>query len=68
MHIDTYQINLNHENHILLVWIARQIFQWTGIPEKKVWYLIVSIPDLCTLTYFNGVYVFFKKYEIVSLN
>ena len=25
----------------------------------QVWYLIVSIPDLCTLTYFNINYIFF---------
>ena len=26
----------------------------------QVWYLIVSIPDLCTLTYFVGHVAFFK--------
>ena len=31
----------------------------------QVWYLIVSIPDLCTLTYFKNVhlYFFFKNHN-----
>ena len=29
----------------------------------QVWYLIVSIPDLCTLTYFLGIY---EKNKIIK--
>ena len=28
---------------------------------NEVWYLIVSIPDLCTLTYFH--HIFFHKFQ-----
>ena len=30
----------------------------------QVWYLIVSIPDLCTITYFKYEQVHFKGYSI----
>ena len=34
----------------------------------QVWYLIVSIPDLCTLTYFLQVYNFdFLKFRILEI-
>ena len=33
----------------------------------QVWYLIVSIPDLCLLTYFNEMSRFYSKLQKVSV-
>ena len=32
----------------------------------QVWYLIVSIPDLCTLTYFKGKGLFIENEHVIS--
>ena len=42
------------ETQYLQLFDARRVFSWAGNIRGilgQVWYLIVSIPDLCTLTY-----------------
>ena len=50
--------------------------QWTMDHLGQVWYLIVSIPDLCTLTYFEigilcwhnaGFKFWFQKFRIFKI-
>ena len=36
----------------LLALVCGVCYEFVTFPSGQVWYLIVSIPDLCTLTYF----------------
>ena len=37
----------------LLAFVCGVFCEFVTFPLGQVWYLIVSIPDLCTFTYFN---------------
>ena len=48
----------------LTSWLSFVVFNCEFVTLGQVWYLIVSVPDLCTLTYFD---IYVKKTSLKAL-